>query len=187
MQIARPTVLKYLEFLELANLIYTAYPVDLTGKKVLKAKPKVYLADAAIRNAVLLQGEEVLQDSEQMGLIVESAVYKHIKSFYYNLLPKIGYYRDSGTQKEIDIVVMMPRSKIFIEVKYREDPKIKETEAIVEWSKKDKQAAAALLVTKNAGDYGMMEHAPILRIPAFAFLFLLGHAERNRYKPAKNK
>lgn len=182
MDITRPTVLKYLRFLELANLIYTGYPVDIVGKKILKAKPKVYLADAAIRNAVLLQGEEVLQDSEQMGMIVESAVYKHINTFYYNFNPQIGYYRDSGSQKEIDIVVMMPNSKILIEIKYRENPKLKETEAIVEWSKKDKLTAASLLVTKNGGDYGLLDHAPIMRIPAFAFLYLLGHAEKTRFK-----
>lgn len=182
MDITRPTVLKYLHFLELANLIYLGYPVDMVGKKVLKAKPKVYLADAAIRNAVLLQGEEVLHNPDQMGMIVESSVYKHISTFYYNFNPKIGYYRDSSSQKEIDIVVMMPNSKIFIEIKYRETPKIKETEAIVEWSKKEELPVASLLITKNGGDYGLLDHAPIMRIPAFAFLYLLGHAEKTRFK-----
>ncbi len=90
MGIARPTVTKYLSLLELANLIYLAYPVEMTGKKILKAKPKVYLADSAIRNAVLVQGEDVIQDPEQMGMIVESAIYKHIQTFYYNMNPKIG-------------------------------------------------------------------------------------------------
>lgn len=185
MDITRPTALKYLDFLELANLIYTGYPIDMTGKKILKAKPKVYLADAAIRNAVLLQGEEVLQDPDQMGMIVESAVYKHINTFYYNFNPRIGYYRDSNSQKEIDIVVMMPNSKILIEIKYRENPKIKETEAIVDWSKKDGAPTASLLITKHAEDYGLLDHAPIMRIPAFAFLYLLGHAEKMRYRNPK--
>ncbi|UHA75476.1 ATP-binding protein [Paenibacillus sp. 481] len=181
MDITRPTALKYLEFLELANLIYTSYPVDMSGKKVLKAKPKVYLADAAIRNAVLLQGEEVLQDADQMGMIVESAVYKHVHTFYYNYNPKVGYFRDSSSQKEIDFVVMMPNAKILIEIKYREHPRIKENEAIVEWSKRE-GTAASLLITKNGDDYGLLDHAPIMRIPAFAFLYLLGHAEKHRSK-----
>jgi predicted AAA+ superfamily ATPase len=81
MEIARPTVAKYMSLLELANLIYIAYPIEMSGKKVLKAKPKVYLADSAIRNAVLVHGEEILQDPDQMGMIVESAVYKHVKTF----------------------------------------------------------------------------------------------------------
>jgi len=181
MDITRPTVIKYMNFLEQANLIYSGYPVDIKGKKILKAKPKVYLADAAIRNAVLLQGEEVLQDSDQMGMIVESAVYKHINTFYYNYNPKIGYFRDSSSQKEIDIVVMMPNAKILIEIKYRENSRIKDNEAIVEWSKKEKNTVA-LLITKKDKDYGYLDYAPIMKIPAYAFLFLLGHAEKYRYK-----
>ncbi len=180
MEITRPTVIKYMQFLELANLIYTSYPVGITGKKILAARPKVYLADAAIRNAVLLQGEEVLQDAEQMGMLVESAVFKHIKSYYSNFNPRIGYYRDSGSQKEIDIVVLMPNARILTEVKYREQPKMKESEAIVAWSRQTDLPTASLVVTKNPEDCGRLEHAPIIRIPAFAFLFLLGHAERAR-------
>lgn len=181
MEIARQTVLKYMDFMELANLIYTGYPVNMTGKKVLKAKPKVYLADAAIRNAVLLQGEEVLQDPEQMGMIVESAVYKHVRTFYYHLNPKIGYFRDSSSQKEIDVVVMTPKFKILIEVKYREDSRMKDSEAIVEWSKKD-EPIAALLITKSHDDYGLLPNAPVMKLPAYAFLYLLGHAEKHRYR-----
>lgn len=182
MDIARPTVVKYLSFLEQANLIYTGYPVEMTGKKVLKAKPKVYLADAAIRNAVLLNGDEILEDAEQMGMVVESAVFKHVNTFYYNQSPKIGYFRDSSNQKEIDIVTMMPNSKILIEIKYKGNPRIKENEAIVEWSKKNDELTYSLLVTKHSEDFGLLDHAPIMRIPAFAFLYLLGHAEKNRFK-----
>lgn len=181
MEITRQTVVKYLNLLELANLIYIGYPVEMSGKGPLKAKPKVYLADAAIRNAVLLKGEEVLADAEEMGMIVEAAVFKHINTFYYNLNPKVGYYRESTTQKEIDIVIKMPTSKILIEVKYRKDSRLKGTEAIVEWSRKE-TSTASLLITKENDDYGMVASAPIMRIPAYAFLFLLGHAEKHRFK-----
>jgi len=181
MGITRPTVVKYMALLELANLIYLSYPVQMTGKKLLNSKPKVYLADPAIRNAVLVKGEEVLQDPDQMGKIVESAVYKHISTFYYNFNPRVGYYRDSSTQKEIDIVLMMPSFKILMEVKYREDSRLKETEAIVEWSKNDK-TTSSLLITKQSDDFGLFGHTSIMRIPAFAFLYLLGHAEKHRYR-----
>jgi len=181
MEITRQTVVKYLKLLELANLIYTGYPIEMSGKGHLKAKPKVYLADAAIRNAVLLKGEEVLSEPEEMGMMVEAAVFKHVHTFYYNLNPRVGYYRDTTTQKEIDIVIQMPVSSILIEVKYRKDTRIKNTEAIVEWSQK-RDSTASLLITKESDDYGMMKHVPIMRIPAYAFLYLLGHAEKHRYK-----
>jgi hypothetical protein len=73
-----------------------------------------------IRNAVLMLGEEVLADPLEMGTIIETAVYKHIHTFFYDRHPHIGYFRDSKPN--------------------------------------------------------------IIRIPAFAFLYLLGHAEKEGYE-----
>ena len=181
--ISRPTVANYMEFLAQANLIYISMPTEMTGKKVLKAKPKVYLADAAIRNAVLMIGEEVLTDPTEMGLIVETAVYKHIRSFYYLNNSKVSYFRDHKTEKEIDIVVTYGAlSKIIIEVKYRKTTDLSGKEAIVEWANQPR--TSAIVVTKNSTDYGVTSHQtlnPIIKIPAFAFLYLLGHVEYASY------
>lgn len=81
--VTRPTVEKYIGYLESANLIYVSYPIDIKEKKVLKASPKIYIADAAIRNAVLMD-DDILSDSTEMGKVVETAVYKHIAAFYYS-------------------------------------------------------------------------------------------------------
>lgn len=180
LQVSRQTVANYLTLLEQSNLVYISDPVEIGGKKILKRKPKVYIADAALRNAVLLLDEGVLSDPEEMGVIVETAVFKHVASFYYSILPKIGYYRGKGTNKEIDIVVALPKGRILIEVKYREDTSLKRTDAIAELADLP-DTIGAILVTKNADDYGVLSfrtRVPIVKIPAFAFLYLLGHAER---------
>jgi predicted AAA+ superfamily ATPase len=78
--VSRPTVEKYIQYLESANLIYVSNPIDIGGKKILKSQPKIYIADAAIRNAVIMQ-EDLLTNSAEMGLMVETAVYKHIRAF----------------------------------------------------------------------------------------------------------
>lgn len=182
--VSRPTISNYLELLEHANLIYTSKPFELKGKKILKSKPKVYLADPAIRNAVLMLGEEVLTDPLEMGTIIETAVYKHIHTFFYNKHPTIGYFRDAKTQKEIDIIISFPFGRTLIEVKYRQNSTISETEAIVEWAN-DVQTKGAIIVTRNDDDYGKTKHntsTKIIRIPAFAFLYLLGHAEKEGYE-----
>ena len=47
------------------------------------------------------------------------------------------------------------------------------------------EAAAAIVVTKNATDYGVhntKSGKDMIRIPAFAFLYLLGYAEKNGYQ-----
>lgn len=172
----------YIQYLESANLIYQSWPVDMAGKRVLKAKPKIYIADAAIRNAVLMD-DSLLTDSVEMGKIVETAVYKHVAAFYYQQATSVGYYRGGNKNKEIDIVVDYPNTQnILIEVKYREGAPIPDDDAIVQLCA---EASAAIIITKNASDYGVHNTRcgkDMLRIPAFAFLYLLGHAEKNGYR-----
>lgn len=180
--VSRPTVENYIQYLESANLIYLSLPVDMAGKKILKASPKIYIADAAIRNAVLMD-ESLLTDPIEMGKIVETAVYKHVAAFYYQQATSVGYYRGGRKGKEIDIVVDKPNAyNILIEVKYREGAPIKDDDAIAELCS---DASAAIVVTKGASDFGVhntKSGKDMLRIPAFAFLYLLGHAEKNGYK-----
>lgn len=180
--VSRATVENYIQYLESANLIYQSWPVDMAGKKVLKARPKIYIADAAIRNAVLMD-DFVLSDPVEMGKIVETAVYKHIAAFYYQIATSVGYFRGGKKEKEIDVVVDYPNIKnILIEVKYREGAPIADDDAIVELCE---ESSAAIIVTKNAGDFGIHNTKcgrDLLRIPAFAFLYLLGNAEKHGYR-----
>ena len=180
--VTRPTVENYIRFLESANLIYLSYPVELGGRKVLKAQPKIYIADAAIRNAVLMD-DDVLTNPIELGKMVETAVYKHVAAFYYQKAARVGYYRGGRKNKEIDVVVDYPNVRnILIEVKYREQAPIPNDSAICELCG---EASAAIVVTKRADDYGVYR-APngqeLIRIPAFAFLYLLGNAERHGYR-----
>jgi predicted AAA+ superfamily ATPase len=180
--VSRPTVENYIRYLESANLIYQSWPVNMAGKKVLKARPKIYIADAAIRNAVLMD-DSLLTDPVEMGKVVETAVYKHVAAFYYQQATSVGYFRGGRKGKEIDIVVDYPNTKnILIEVKYREGAPLSDDDAISELCG---QASAAIIVTKSAGDFGIHNTKSgenMVRIPAFAFLYLLGHAEKNGYQ-----
>ena len=180
--VSRTTVENYIQYLESANLIYQSWPVDMAGKKVLKARPKIYIADAAIRNAVLMD-DSIMTDPVGMGKVVETALYKHVAAFYYQFATSIGYFRGGKKNKEIDVVVDYPNIKnILIEVKYREGAPIADDDAIIELCE---EASAAIIVTKTTTDFGV-HHTPcgkeLLRIPAFAFLYLLGNAEKHGYR-----
>ena len=180
--VSRTTVLNYIQYLESANLIYLSRPVGMAGKQMLKARPKIYIADAAIRNAVLMD-DTIMTDPVGMGKVVETAVYKHVAAFYYPVATAIGYFRGGRKNKEIDIVVEYRNSKkILIEVKYREGAPVADNSAIVELCE---EASAAIIVTKNPDDFGVHNAAggkELLRVPAFAFLYLLGNAEKHGYR-----
>ena len=118
-----------------------------------------------------------------MGKMVETAVYKHIAAFYYQFATSVGYFRGGRKNKEIDIVVDYPKiQNILIEVKYRENAPIADDDAIIELCE---EASAAIIVTKNTNDFGVhhtKSGRELLRIPAYAFLYLLGNAEKHGYR-----
>ena len=175
------TMESYIEALEMSNLIYLAKPVNVGSKGALKGKPKIFIADAAIRNAVLMI-EDVLSDEKELGILVETAVYKHMVSFYQGSTAQLGYFRKArDNQKEVDVVVKLPQEEILCEVKYRSNSHIPTTDAIVELCQDEKaKVTSAFLITKRLDDFGITKHetaTPILRVPALAFLYLLGKAE----------
>jgi predicted AAA+ superfamily ATPase len=103
-----------------------------------------------------------------------------VAAFYHEKASSVGYYRGGRKDKEIDVVVEYAnRGNILIEVKYRENAPVSDDDAICRLCK---EASAAIIVTKRAGDCGVHNTASgdrLIRIPAFAFLYLLGHAEKH--------
>ncbi|MCM1044925.1 MAG: ATP-binding protein [Candidatus Gastranaerophilales bacterium] len=180
-KISTATIENYLEALEMSNLIYLAKPMNVGSKGALKGKPKIFIADAAIRNAVLMI-DDVLSDEKELGIMAETCVYKHMISFYQGNTAQLGYFRKAkDNQKEVDIVVELPREKILCEIKYRNTSKLSATDAIVELCKEEENGVTnAFLITKQLSDIGITKHEtkiPILRIPAIMFLYLLGKLE----------
>lgn len=175
------TIESYIDALEMSNLIYLARPMNVGRKGALKGKPKIFISDAAIRNAVLMI-DDVLSDEKELGAMVETAVYKHITSFYQGSTAQVGYFRKAkDNQKEVDVVVELPREKILCEVKYRNNSHIPQSDAIVELCRDESSGIGhAFLITKRLDDFGITAHdtkVPIMKIPAIAFLYLLGKSE----------
>ena len=175
------TVSNHLTLLEQANLIYRLPPSGLGGKKILKARNKYYLVDAALRNAVLLRGEEMFTNPEEMGTIVETTVLRHLFAYYYRDTPKIVYWRDAATQKEVDIIVRSPAYVLPFEVKYRENPQLDKKSGLGTYclSENPKQG---YLVTKQNIDFSVTRlqgmETDFLKIPAYILCYLLGQSER---------
>ncbi len=175
------TVANHLTLLEQANLIYRVPPVEMSGKKVLRSRNKYYLVDAALRNAVLLRGEEILTRPDEMGLIVETTVLRHLFAYHYRDVPTIGYWRDARTGKEVDIIVQSPKYTLPFEVKYQESPRLRESSGLVAYCTLE-EVDRAYWVTKQDKDFDVVRmgglQTEFLKVPAHILCFLLGQAER---------
>ncbi|MBI4686935.1 MAG: ATP-binding protein [Nitrospirae bacterium] len=185
------TVSSYLILLEQANLLYRLTPAEITGKKILKARNKYYLVDAALRNAVLLRGEEILTNPEEMGVIAETTVLRHLYAYYYRDVPAIVYWRDPVSQKEVDIIVRSPNFTFPFEVKYQENPNLSSTSGLAAFCRLT-EVKKAYWITKIDKDFGVTqfggledeygEPTQFLKIPAHILCYLLGQAERLLWK-----
>ena len=182
--LASGAVKDHLLALEKSHLVHRLAPIDLTGKQALKAKYKYYLADAALRNAVLMRGREVLNDPTELGLLVEGAVLRHLKAFHYRDQPAIGYWRDAATEKEVDVVIRGSTYHFAVECKYREPAELETKGGLVTYCRKA-AVDKAFLVTRRNDDLQVSRvqgvDNPFLRIPAHIFTYLLGYAEQQHW------
>jgi hypothetical protein len=148
---------------------------------VLKARNKYYLVDAALRNAVLLRGQEALERPEELGLIVETTVLRHLFAYAYRDNPTIAYWRDSASDREVDIIVKSPAYAFPFEVKYRERATVDARGGLAAYCAAE-GIPRAFLVTKRETDFDEVALTGIdtrfLRVPAHVLCYLLGQAER---------
>ena len=183
--ISNATVAKYIEILESAGLIYRAEQMNSAGKKILKARSKIHIADSGIREAVMSELHSP-DDPVQKGYLVESTAYKHTVDYCRCEDPhlKVGYMIQPGKDREIDIVICDQSGiRQLVESKVRNQSAIRDSDLII---------TAALphqpgyVITKSSTDYGLSkrENTTIYRIPAVTYLFLLGQMKYSKNRMA---
>lgn len=170
LRVSAPTVDNHMKALEAAHLVVLLNNVDTAGKRLLRARPKVYLADPSLRTAVLMQGEELLGDTTAMGHVGESSAVVQSHALAAMTGATAGYWRDAATARKVDLVLTTPRVRCAIEVKYRATPHLDSREGIVMY-RSDDPDVRRWVVTRGAATVP----GNVLAIPAFAYLFLIGH------------
>ena len=185
LEVKRPTAQHFIELLEATHLIYRLAPYGY-GKDVLRARFKIYLADAAIAPAVMLKGKAILEDAAALGVATETAVFKHLFARYYAQNVRFSYWRGKR-EHEVDLVAEVGGELIPFEVKYRaQHTGARELKGLIELCQA-KRIARGYVVTKALDDFGPMQGLPladdadapsrIMRIPASLLCYWMGAAE----------
>jgi hypothetical protein len=187
LEVKRPTAQNFIELLEATHLIYRLPPYGY-GKDVLRARFKVYLADAAIAPAVMLKGKALLEDAAALGVATETAVFKHLYARYYAQNVRFTYWR-GRKDREVDLVAEVGGEIIPFEVKYRtQHAAARELKGLIEFCEQ-KRISRGYVVTKSIDDFGPMPAstqaqsagpvtaARLMRIPAPLLCYWMGAAE----------
>ncbi len=180
LKIAQQTVLHFIELLEATHLIYRLPPFGY-GKEVLRARYKVYLADAAIAPAVLMKGKSAFDDPIDLGIATETAVFKHIYARYYSQSLRFTYWRDRS-DKEVDLVTEFGKEIIPFEVKYRfGHTGVRDLKGLLHFCE-TKSVKHGYVVTKSLADFGLLKGvtspgSQIMLIPAPLLCYWMGESE----------
>lgn len=179
LEVKRPTAQNFIELLEATHLIYRLAPFGY-GKDVLRARFKIYLADAAIAPAVMLKGKAILEDASALGVATETAVFKHLFARYYSQNVRFSYWRGKRDH-EVDLVAEVAGELIPFEVKYRaQHTGARELKGLVELCQ-SKRIERGYVVTKSLDDFGLMPGlsagTQIMRVPAPLLCYWMGATE----------
>jgi len=180
LEVKRSTAQHFIELLEATHLIYRLQPFGY-GKEVLRAKYKVYLADAGIAPAVLLKGKSLLDDPGALGIATETAVFKHLFARYYSTQIRFTYWRGKKGH-EVDLVAELGGQLVPFEVKYRAAHTApRDLKGLIEFCGLH-EIERGYVVTKSLDDFGLMElpgegKTKIMRIPAPLLCYWMGQTE----------
>ncbi len=180
LEVKKPTVTNFIALLEATHLIYRLLPFGY-GKEILRAKAKVYLADAAIAPSVLLKGKGLLEDADALGQAVETAFFKHVFTRYYQQSIAFSYWRGGKKDQEVDIIADVGGRLVPFEVKYRgNNVGSGELKGLIEFCK-ERKVKRAYVITKDAADFGVLPlgggEIEALKIPAPLACYWLGRSE----------
>ena len=179
LSVKRPTAQHFIELLEAIHLIYRLPPFGY-GKGVLRARYKIYLADAAIAPAVLLKGKEIMGNATAFGALIETCVFKHLFGRYYAQNVRFTYWRGKRG-REVDLVCEVGDQIIPFEIKYRATHTGTSDLGGLTEICRDKQIRRGYVVTKNLEDFGVsgMPGIPttLMRIPAPLLCYWMGESE----------
>ncbi len=184
LEVKRPTAQNFIELLEATHLIYRLPPFGY-GKDVLRARFKIYLADAAIAPAVMLKGKAILEDPTALGVATETAVFKHLFTRYYAQNVCFSYWRGKK-DREVDLVAEVGGKLIPFKVKYRaQHTGLRDLKGLLQLCQ-HKSIEHGYVVTKSLDDFGTIDlnavdlsdtTTRILRIPAPLLCYWMGESE----------
>ena len=178
--VSRPTIEKYMHYLNRACMILHCLPDEAESGPIQKIQPKIYLADSSIRNSLLML-DDVRVTETDLNRIVETAVYRHLRFFGPDMQEgRITYSRKKTSGKNLDMILTGQKKRIFIDIRYDDELRFSKKDSVILNSH---EADICLVITKSDRYIGPVSGLPsnIICIPANVFLFLIGHAKANNY------
>jgi len=182
--ISRSTVSKYIRHMESTLLIYLVRNFRGRGAKGLRSRPRIYVVDGSLRNAVLMRGAEFLQRSSELDTVVRTVLMTHLGILARERGWRLHHYRDRlGTRSvEVDAVIETEEDVIPVALRYRADVGPEEIQDIYSFMGKHK-CRQGYLLTRGTTKKRIREtfFEDIYEVPLWTFLYGLPSLRGGRH------
>ena len=174
-EIGKASIDNYFPLLEATDLVWRLQKYSGARNSAKSGNFKTYLVDLAVRNAVLkISPAALAADETQLGAYAENMIANHLR--LWPGLVELAYFRERNN--ELDFIVDLGHTRVGIEVKYRNQPQLKDAERSARLAK-ELGCEAFILVSKTALEeswkirLASVSGLPVAVIPLvyFAWLF----------------
>ncbi len=174
-EISKASIDNYFPLLEATDLVWRLQKYSGARNSAKSGNFKAYLVDLAVRNAVLkITPQALAEDETELGAYAENMIANHLR--LWPGLVELAYFRERNN--ELDFIVDLGHTRVGIEVKYRNQPDLKDAERSARLAK-ELGCEAFILVSKAALDeswktrLASVSGLPVAVIPLvyFAWLF----------------
>mgnify|MGYP000663308960 CR=1 FL=1 len=170
--IKRDTLVNYLNYLESVFLISKAEFYSKSRAARIRKIKKLYLSNVGLRNTLVgMLNEALLQDSSEVGKVVEILLHEHCKRLKFNL--ERGrvelFYWKTKQGNEVDIVLELFRKPVAIESKYKNEIQKKELKGLRKFLEEHNESFG-VVITKDILDLDLKDR--MIFIPLWLFLLM---------------
>lgn len=124
-EIGKASIDNYFPLLEATDLVWRLQKYSGARNSAKSGNFKTYLVDLAVRNAVMkITPEALAADETQLGAYAENMIANHLR--LWPGLVELAYFRERNN--ELDFIVDLGHTRVGIEVKYRNQPELKDAE-----------------------------------------------------------
>jgi hypothetical protein len=145
-EIGKASIDNYFPLLEATDLVWRLQKYSGARNSAKSGNFKTYLVDLAVRNAVLkITPQALAVDETELGAYAENMIANHLR--LWPGLVELAYFRERNN--ELDFIVDLGHTRVGIEVKYRNQPELKDAERSARLAK-ELGCEAFILVSKSA-------------------------------------
>jgi len=164
-RVSQPTVYRYVNLLEVSNLVSRVLPYFPSRTKRITKSPKIYFTDPAL--SIYLAGyhdHESLSGARELGGFFESMVFLHLSALCGLMVPKarIHYWRTT-TGKEVDFILEQGKKLLAVECKLTRKPAYGDIKNLLAFMEDHPQTLRGILL--HTGTSLRYLHSKVLAVP----------------------